>query len=843
MKTIRRLSSLTLRNLRARKSRTALTTLGIVLGVAVILGISITNISTLAAFKDTIDSITGRADFWINAPSDAGFDERNLERVRQINGVAVANPGISRSSLLIKGKSKQDLQIAGIDPTVDRRLRDYKVRAGRFLSQKDKLAVLLVEDFARNNGIRLNRKIILATDRGFVRFKVVGLIANQGAGRFVGGNVAFMPLKTAQSEFSLRGKFSYMDAKAVPGRDLKAVQERIRGALGENFIVEQPEKRIEAITETLGALQIGLSFFSAVALFVGGFLIFNTLSMVVVERTRELGMLRSMGATRAQIGRLVLYEAAGIGAVGSLFGVFFGMGLAKGLLFFVSETIQSNIAVFRVPFWGLVTSVVVGISVSIISAMQPAVAAGRISPVQAVRVQARRNRLISSPALSFVAILVLALGFVASYRPQFFSSQPGELVGQVGAFLLLLGAALLTPSVVGPLAAVFRVSASLLMRNEGRLAADSLGRVRGRTAATVSAVMISLAMLMSVGGMTESFKDSVNRWVERSVGADILVSGQPSDLSFEKSFISKLRRVPGVKIVTPIRFFRVRAGNDWITWRTIEPRTFRKMADLQFVKGKKETAWRRLRHNDSVFISTVLANRLRKNVGDSLTIKTNLGDRRFKIAGVIVEFAGEMGDVVLGTRTAMKRYFGLDDANVFRIKVKTGASPRIVADRIKSRFGKERSLDIQDAQEFRSTVNRQVNVSFAAFNVIILIAVIVAVIGIVNTLMMNILERRREIGVLRAIGSTRWQIRRMILAEAAITSACGFILGLILGTYMSINVVQGMHSLTGYDVSYIFPWSVVWISGAIALLFSTLVALLPAQAAARINIVEAVQYE
>lgn len=843
MKTIRRLSSLTLRNLRNRKARNALTAVGIILGVAVILGISITNLSTVAAFKDTIDSITGRADFWINAPSAAGFNESRLGQVSRVKGIAIATPGISHFSRLIKGKDNPDLQIVGIDPSVDRRLRDYQVSAGRFLSRRDQHAVLLVDKFAQNHGLKLHDRIVLATDHGFVKFKIVGLIANQGVGRFVGGEVAFMPLKTTQSEYDLPGMLTYIDAQADARSNLKTIQRRLRNVLGNSFIIEQPEKRTEALSQTLKALQIGLSFFSAVALFVGGFLIFNTLSMVVVERTRELGMLRSLGATRVQIGRQILAESALIGAFGSLFGVLLGMGLAKGLLYFMSQTIHSRIAVFKVPILGLATSVGVGIIVSLVAAMQPALAASRISPVEAIRSPGRRNRKATGPLMAIIAIAILAAGFTASFRPQLFGSTPGSLLGQAGAFLMMLGAALLTPALVRPLAALFRLPLALFMQNEGRLAADNLGRVRGRSAATVSAIMISLAMLMSVGGMNESFKASVNRWVDRSIGADVLVSGQPNDLSIDKSFIAKLQKVPGVKIVSPIRFIAVRSGNDWITWRAIDPVTFRKLASLQFTKGNTNTAWRQLRQNGSVFISTVLANRLHAKPGDRLTIRTNQGDHKFKIAGVTVEFGGEMGDVAIGTRADMKHFFGLDDANAFRIKVNANVRPALVAQRIKNRFGRQLSLDIQDDQQFRSMINDQINVSFAAFNVIILIAVIVAAIGIVNTLMMNILERRREIGILRAIGGSRWQIRRMILAEAMITGAIGFTLGMVLGTYMSANIVQGMHTLTGYDVTFVFPGRVVWMSALIALVFTTFVALLPAQLAARTKIVEAVQYE
>jgi len=829
--------------LRRKKTRYALTTIGIILGVAVILGISVTNLSTVAAFKDTIDSITGKADILINPPTTAGFSDKLLARVRQTKGVEIANPGIARSSQVLNRKHKPALEIVGIDPAVDRQLRDYTVDLGRFLKSNDKNVLLLGGSFADEHGLKLNDQVVLVTNKGKRRFKIIGLLAGAGAGRFVGGDVAFMPLKTAQSEFNLKGRLSYIDAKIGPRTHAKTVKRRLRRKLGADIIIEEPEKRVEAVSQSLKSLRVGLSFFSAIALFVGGFLIFNTFSMVLVERTVEFGMLRSIGATRAQISRLVLVEASLIGVGGSAFGVALGLGLAKGLLYFMSSTVNMKIAVFKVPLLGLALSIAIGIIISVIAALQPALAAGRISPLQAIRTETRSTQSRLSLRLTAAALLALIAGGVVSLAPNLLGQVPGSLVNQAGALLLLLGSALLTPALVKPTAVLLGRPARLFAGIEGRLATDNLGRSRGRTAATVSAVMISLAMLISVGGMTTSFKESVNKWVDRSLGADIFISGQPSDLSFKQNLTNKISRVPGVKLVSPVRFFRVRSGNDWFMWRAIEVKTFKKMATLQFTKGNKKSAWGRLEKKDNVFVSTVLANRLHLKVGDKLSVKTNHGNQKFKVAAVTIDFGGDTGDVIIGSRAAMKKYFDLTDVSAFRVKIKAGVEPKTVSKRIKRRFKRRYNFLIQDNQEFKSRINRQITASFAAFNIIILIAVIVAAIGIINTLMMNIMQRRREIGVLRAIGAGKRQIKIMIIAEAAITGVMGFILGLSLGVYLSLTMVNGMHTLTGYEINYIFPWSTALISGGIAVVFSTAAAVIPARVAANTNIVEAVQYE
>ena len=807
-----------------------------------ILGISITNISTVASFTDMIDSITGRADFTINSVSES-FDEKTLGKVDKIDGVEVAAPGISRGSRLTKKKEKPSVRVIGIDPSIDRLVRDYSIIEGVFLKSDDARSVMVVQKFAEENKIKVGDELELATDIGFSDFQVVGLMDETGVGRFQSGSAIFMPLKTAQKEFKLDNRLTFIDVIAASDADVDQTIVKTKKSLGNNFIVEQPEKRVEAMEESLRALQIGLSFFSAVALFVGGFLIFNTLSMVVIERTKELGLLRSIGASRGQLARLILIEALIIGIIGSIIGLIAGLLLARGLIYIMSQTIQNNISTFEVPLRGLVASIFVGTIISIIASLQPALVASRIPPLMAIKTNRGTTPSSVSYLLPVFSLFIIVLGVVSSSRPQIFGYLPGSTLSQAGAFLLLLGAALLTPFLVSPLSSLFSRPLLILARSEGLLASRNLSRSRGRTAATISAIMISLSMLLSVGGLTDSFKASIDRWVEKSIGADVFVAGEPFDLSIDKRYIKELEEVKGVKSVSPVRFFFVRVGDERYTWRAIEPDTFRPMAELQFVEGSSDQSWEELGKNDSVFLSTVLANRLDLGIGDAIKIKTDQGERSFKIAGIIIDFGGETGDVIVGTRSDMKKYFGFDDVNSFRIKIDSNERPGTVAKRIEKRFADKLSLEIEDIQEFKSMINEQINVTFAAFNVITLIAVIVAAVGIINTTMMNIMERSREIGILKAIGSTRWQIRKIILTEASITGAIGLFLGVIVGIYMSISVIQSMHALTGYDVTYVFPWSALVSSAFIALVFSTVVALIPAQIAASSNIVEAIHYE
>ena len=815
------------------------------LGVAVILATTIANRSTIQAFEDMIDSITGKADFLINGASSAGFSENKLSQVKSVSGVEQANPGISRGATLRKGRRRETVQVAGIDPRVDRKLRQFKLAAGRFI-KKDEFSVLVPTRLAKKSKIKVGDRVTVSGSELSRRFTVSGLLKEEGAGRFSNGKAVFMSLGAAQRIFGMEGKLNYIDAKAEPGRSAKRVADRISERLGSSFVVERPENRVDAISQMLRGLTVGLSFFGTIALFVGAFLVYNTFAMVVVEQTQELGILRSLGASRGQVALLILTQAGIVAVFGSILGVGAGIGLAKLLLRYMAQTVQMPIETLSIPYAGLIWAVLIGIIVTLAAAVQPALLAGRISPLAAIRVRARQ----SSKKGTLVRLIAsfFAIGFAVgvSFLPGVEGlGRYGNLavpLHEAGDFMFLLGAALIVPSLIGPLGYLFSLPIKALFGENGKIAAANLRKNPGRTAATVSAVMITLAMLISVGGMVGSFRASVDSWVDKSLGADVFVSGQTLSVSLSQKFANELKRVKGVADLTMIKVFPVRLDGERVMFRAIEPQGVRRFARFQFTSGGKNKAWRELRRPRRIFISNVLSHKRRLEVGDKVALTTVRGRRVFQVAAVVVDFGGDMGDLMIGTRQDMKTYFNLDDASAFRIKVDQGVAPHVVARRIKKK-SKGRSLDVEDIQVFKDRVNRQVNNSFAVFNVLILLAAIVAAISVLNTLTMSILERRREIGVLRAVGATRGQIALMTLIEAFITGAIGVLVGLLVGGYISRDIVNGMNLLTGYDIDFTFPVNTAVWAAILGLVMSTVAAIYPARRAATYQITEAIQHE
>ncbi len=840
-----RLSSLAWRNLATRTSRTALTTIGVALGVAVILATSIANTSTVDAFHVMIDSITGKADFLVNSVAADGFAADRLGLVSETGGVADAVPGISKRTNLIIGDEEEDVQFAGIDPLVDRRLRTYSVTDGRFL-RPGEAGVLIPEKLADDYGIKLGDTVSVAERGERHRFQVVGLLGAEGAGRFMGGRVVFLPLAQAQSVFGLKDRLNFIDVRVEEGRQTQAVASRVSQRLGVGFTVEMPEKRAEAISQMLRGLQVGLSFFGAIAIFVGGFLVYNTFAMVVLEQTQELGVIRSLGGSRTQISAVILFQALFVGLIGSAIGLASGIALARLLLRFVSDTVDLPIQDLTVPFVGLAVAIAVGLVVTLVAAFQPALMAGRISPLAALRIRARTP----SRSLGFLrvaaALAALSLGVYISFLP----GGPG--LGRLapvavplhagGSFLLLFGAALITPTLVRPLGRAISWPLGLIIGQPAKLAADNLARHPGRTAGTAAAIMITLAMLISIGGMTTSFRLSVESWVDESLGADVYVSGPSTDALYDADLAGKMKTVKGVDDLTSVGYTVVQAGESRVLFRAIEPQSYRRFASLQLVQGSESAAWRDLRRERRVFISTVTANSRQIGVGDKISVATKKGEREFTVAGVVVDFGGDMGELIIGTRADLREYFDIRGISAFRLKVEDSVRPATVARRIENRFT-DMNFQVHDVQEFKDMADEQVSRSFAVFNVLILLAAIVALISVFNTLMMNILERRREIGVLRAVGATRGQVGLITLIEAFITGVIGGILGLLVGGYLAADIVKNMSSLTGYEIDFVFPVETAGVALLIGVVFTVVAAAYPARKAASTNISTALQYD
>ncbi len=864
-----RLSSfydLALRNMATRLTRTLLTALGIVIGVAVILAVDVTNATTLASIRNLFDETSGRASLLIESSAGAGqgFDENVVEAVRRVEGVEAAAPMISVRAALASGNPtgalhafdasiSVPLRVLGVDPTVDPQVHIYRLLEGRLLLPEDRRAALITSSLADDLERHVGDEVEIVTPDGTALLEIVGIIDKEGIGRTNDGRVVIVPLPTAQDLFLMRGQLSQVDI--VVSREMAEDPERLEqlkaymeARLPRDVNVSYPAARGKLISQMLKTYQLGLSFFGAVAIFVGGFLIYNTFSMTVLERTREIGMLRSIGATRRQIVGLILAESLVLALLGSFLGVVGGLGLARGLIQTMTGLLGTELETFALSPFSLVKSLAVGVGVTLASSLVPAFQAGRVVPLEALRVYGRptQSGLWGKWVHGIGAVLFIGctlLFFAEDLIPPAFKIQ----VGIMSVFGLLLGAALLVPPVLGLVEPPLRGGLALLYGPEGQLGSRNVERSPLRTALTVAALMVGVTMIIALGEMSNSFRQDILAWVETAIGGDLYVR---STTPMRPELGRRLLAVPGVEAASPVNFFRVRMWApdeeepNTVVGIAIDPASYLQVASFKFADQQVDVTARvrELAEEDALFISTTLADRYDLQQGDTIVLETRRGRREFRVAAVIVDFTAQ-GNTVTLSRRALYRYFGERRVTTFTVDVLPGADVEQVRQAIEDRFGKGGRITVESSEEFRERIIRLMNQSFALLNTLVAIAVLISSFGLINTLLMNIFERTREIGMLRSLGATRGQIVKMVLAESATMGITGGLLGLVLGLMLARFMVQGLNIAGGYRLVYHFTPLPVLLGLVLALALSQVAALYPARRAARVNVVEAIKHE
>lgn len=859
---------LALRNIRARRWRTLLTMLGIVLGVAVVLAIQLTNETTLQSLRQVFDRATGQASLLVLPENREGktLSQDLLDSLLRMKGMQAAAPTI-RVQTLPAGRS-ESWQIAfsmtgiasgnvftlyGVDPVVDPQVRVYQLSAGR-MPNPNQNEVLVPQKYADEERLRLGNYLEVLVPGGAARLRIVGLLADEGVALLNDGQVGFAPLKIVQELFERRGELDEIALRIDPEiseqpRSLETLKQRLERLVGEEGEVVYPGGRGELVSQMLATYQFGLTFFSIISIFVGAFLIYNTFSMTIVERTREIGMLRAIGMSRLGILRSVLAEALLLSLVGSALGLVAGFALARGLVNILGDVVTSTDPnALSVPARSLVQSLGVGIGVALLASLAPALRAAQVSPLEAMRARSRSRERIASSVWQ-AGLLLIAAGWIMIYQiswPQAIASR----VGSAAILMVLLGATLTIPLAAPHLERVTRRIAARFFGNEGAIGSANIRRAVGRTSLTVASLLVSLTMIISIDSLAYSFEADITGWIDSVLGGDLYVR---SAVPMRESFAGQLKNVPGVAVVTPTRVFRVRVAKDslppgvaedWFYFNALDPATFRQVAEMEFAANQGDTnqIWSRFARGGSIFISNIVAERYQLKQGDTIYLVTRRGIRAFNVAAEVLDFTGQSG-LVYGSYADMHAWFAEQGADRFTLKVAPGYAIPEVAQKIEARYKERRHISIQTTQDFKESILDLVNEAFRLFDVLSLIGMIIGGLGVVNTLTMNVIERQQEIGGLRSLGMTRRQVVRMVLAEAMAMGAMGTVYGLACGYFLSLVLVRGMNQMVGYDLTYAFTPQPFLIGILIATGATQLAALYPARRAAGVNIVEAIKHE
>jgi putative ABC transport system permease protein len=839
--------------LRKHAVRSLLTVVGIVLGVAVFVAMHTANQAVFFAFERTVDRIAGAAQLQITS-GEGGFPEEILERVQTVALVQVAVPVIEApAGTNLSGQG--NILILGVDMTGDRRLRDYDLEAGDeaivddplvFLAQPD--SIIVTKEFADRNGLSVGSRLTLSTMAGDRAFTVRGIMRTGGLTSAFGGNLAVMDIYAAQQVFGRGRRFDRIDVKLNEGVPLDAGGAAIRDALGVGFDVEPPASRGRQLESTLAVYSISMNVSSVFALFIGMFIIYNSFSIAVTQRRSEIGILRALGAPRRQIRNLFLIESMASGLLGSAAGIAVGILMARGMVGSISDMLEGIYGVAeRVDEVSadprlLGTAMAVGILTSMVAAWLPARNAARVDPVQALQkgryqvLTAGENRARRSAAAASMAAAVVLLWI-------------GTAVWfYAGYVLIILSALLMVPAVSLWFARALRPVLKRLRPVEGALAADSLIQSPRRTSGAVAALMLSLGQVIGLGGVGRESYNSIVDWLDTALNPDLFVAGSQNlsdrTLRFPKTLANDIAAIPGVEDVQTVRSLRLNVGGMPVLLIVIDAASFEKRGHRPTVAEDPRGMYPLAKSGLGFIVSDNFARLQRKRVGDSIDLATPGGLLTLPIVGIITDWSDQQGSVFVD-RAVYERYWKDETVNVFRVYVKSGEDPQIVRRGILARLAPQhpRMLVLMNA-EVRSWVLQLTDQWLQLTYSQVFIAVVVAILGIVNTLTVSIIDRKRELGVLRAVGGLRRQIRQTVWMEAVAIGLVGLALGLLFGAVNLYFLLQ----ITGRDLSgmylpYRFPVSLALMLFPTILCAALFSAIWPAESAVRASLVEALEYE
>jgi putative ABC transport system permease protein len=847
--------SIALRGLWGRKLRTFLTAFAIVLGIATISGTFVLTDSITHAF-DTIfssiyvgtdASITGKSAVSADATQDLPpFDESLLQKVEELPDVQAAVGGVGGIANLI-GENGKVISFGGaphlgfsVDPSQPQ-FNSLTLVDGVWPGNGE---VVIDRSTARKKHIEVGNRIRIEAQGAATPFTVSGLVRFGSTGLDIGGaTLAGFNLSTAQRLFRKEGKLDQIRVSKKPGVGEQQLLSEISSILPQQTQVRTGVDQAETDASDTNAftsfLQKFLLSFGFIALFVGAFVIANSLSITIAQRTREFATLRTIGASRRQILRSVLLESLVIGALASVTGLFLGLGLAK-LLFWIFEQ-----AGFTLPNTGLlfkprtvIVSLLVGILVTMIASLRPARRATRVPPIAAVREGATlppgrfaRFRPVGSALLAVLGFLLLAYGLFGAH-----GTGKVLLFMGVGAVVVFVGVALFSAQLIRPIAALIGVPGDRLAGAPGVLARENATRNPQRTGANAGALMIGITLVTLVTMLATAIRASFFGAVDKIWIADYAVTAENNFDLIPIAIDKHLRQVPGVHNVVGVRFGEARAFGAKHSLSAIDPGASH-IFDMDWKQGSPatfDTLGARGAFTDKDF-----AKKHDLTLGSKFRILVPGGERpEFTIKGVFDPPAGgsPFGTITIASRTFDKLYTPPQNQFVF-FNIDGGVSKANDAKLDQALQGFP-NAKVQDRDEFKKNQASFLKNILNILYVLLALSVIVSLFGIVNTLVLSIFERTRELGMLRAVGMTRWQVRSMITLESVVTALIGAVIGIALGIVLAVLLIVRVDFLV---VSW--PITSLLVFALAAVLAGIVAAIFPAQRAARLNVLEALQYE
>jgi putative ABC transport system permease protein len=848
------MTSVALKGLLGRKTRSILTGLAIVLGVAMISGTYVLTDTIKKAFNTALTASYGHTDAVISgreivkgANATPTVPASLLAKVRALPDVSAAAGVYLFDTIELVDRSGKTIASGGaglgfgVDPSQSR-FNPITLVAGRWAS--DPHEVVIDTDTAANHHYAVGESIRAKGNGPLGTYRIVGL--GKLSGVSIGGaTMAVFDVATARTILQKQG-YDAISVAAKPGVSQARLAREIAPVLPAHVQVRTGKAQARHVATQVEAganvITYFLLAFGGIALFVGAFVIFNTISITVSQRTRELATLRTIGASRRQVRRSILVESGAIGVSASVLGLFAGLGLAKALnALFVALGLDLPQAGTVLAPRTIIVSLLVGTIVTLMAGLFPAIRATRVPAIAAVREGAVLPRSRRAHWRPYIAVAVTAAGLLVLAQGLFATGGVYtvlELLG-LGTLLLFLGVALVSSYAVRPLASLVGQPALRLGGTAGRLANANAQRNPGRTAATAAALMIGLALVAFVATLGAGLQNSVSDALDKQVTADYVVTPSSNrSMQFPTGATKTLAALPNVRVVSSIQSDRARAFGASTGVAAVDPSTIAKVYRFAWTNGSDAALFRLGR---GALVDSSYANQHHLVIGGRLTLETAAGNARTFVVRATYHApqAQPLIPSIVLSQASFDRIFPQPQDQYAFVNV-TGAPTSTTTARLQHAFTAYPDITITPKASWVQQQAQSVNQTLDLFYVLLALSVVISLFGIVNTLVLAVFERTRELGMLRAIGMTRRQIRRMIRHESIITALIGAALGLPLGVFLAALVTRGLSSL---GVGFHLPITELVVFGWVAVAAGIAAAVFPARRAARLNVLEALQYE
>ncbi|HHU40018.1 MAG TPA: FtsX-like permease family protein [Propionibacterium sp.] len=837
-------TTLAWRYLRGRGLRSALTTLAVALGVMLVFGLNGITPALVEAFTRSMVSAAGRIDLTVSSAFRQPIPRDVAGTVARTPGVAAVSGEVQQPAPLGGRDLPTDapgmLNIVGIDPATAAQVRDFPLGAGRALASGDGEVAVLATDLAGRLELRLGDELVLPSASGSTRLVVVGLLDTASV---PGQEQVYVPLATAQRMFGLGDRLTVVEASLAPDADRAAVEDAVRRALGDRYTVGGLSSNASLLA-SIEISEFAFSLFGVFALATAGFIIANSFRTVIAERRRDIGMLRAIGTPRRVVTRMFLAESLLQGAIGTAIGIVLGWLMANGVFALMRPLVRDMLhmeiggAIFRPGTWAL--AIGLGLGVTVLAALLPARTASRITPLEAMRPPVAEVHVVEAGRRAWLgaAFGVVSVFLLATRAPAW--------VG-VGSVVFLVAIALVAPVVVVPLARAFGSVVELLFAREGAIARSNLQRNPARSATTVTAVMLGLASIVAMLSVISSIFTGYLGYLDRSMASDYVV--MPTSMVLQQGNVAagprlgaELRSTPGVVAVTSLRVANGKLDGADVQAVGIDPIEYPRVTSLEWNGTSSEAAFGQLASGRWLIANGIFAAQAGLVEGQAVELATPTGRRTYFVAGIGNDYLNAKLSTIYVSQDLLARDFQASNDLVFLVNRAPASDPAEVGAALDDVVGDYPAFGLHSTADWRAEQAAIFDSSIVIFYALIGALALPSLLALMNTLAISVLARTREIGMLRAVGATQRQVKRMVLAESLLLTLIGIAFGVVAGLWLGYALVVAM-SAVGWEMPWSFPFEGVLVTVVVGLVFGVLASIAPARSAARLVVVDALHHE